>query len=520
MSKEIGKKSVIPWLFLVAITIVIGFWGIITPIFEFPDEQVHLETVSYVADYGRIPPQKVDDVTVEMAETQKLLGTFRDGQGNNKYTYHPDYHVEYTTGLIGKYENEIISLNTNNNRNSYVKLEAARYPIGYYLYSSFWLKLVNNADLITRSFVVRLGSLPIVFLMAYFTYKIGLILFGKTKLALTLVLITFSQPMFSFVSAGVNSDNLHNLLFTLLIYFSLKVIKHGLTISSLISMIVISVLDIFTKPQGYLVIPIIVIALIISAVRLRKWKLLGITLILFITLIIATKSVWIGYINLSNSRNAPITSFLSFSANKLIAQNVVWYWGVFKWLGVVLPPIYWRVANRVVVISALGLFVYLWKVIKKKKVITDPYVTGYILLASIIYALAIFWADWQHTKNVGYSLGIQARYFFPTIVAHMTILITGIISLGWNNISRRWLRRTLIILFVWLQIGGIWRIITTYYPGHNLSQLITEASQYKPFFVKGNWWYLWGSVYILSLLYLLKTALLPSTVVKVKPRQK
>jgi len=185
----------------------------------------------------------------------------------------------------------------------------------------------------------------------------------------------------------------------------------------------------------------------------------------------------------------------------------VWYWGVFKWLGVVLPPIYWRIANRVVLISVVGIGVFFWRIFKKRSTIADPYTIIYFLASSILYALIIFWYDWQHTKITGYSLGIQARYFFPTIVAHMALLMTGIISLGWTPKLRKWLRLLLVVLFLWLQLGGIWRIISIYYPAISLEGIIIQASQYKPDFAKGNWWYLWGSIYLLSLYYLVRNTL-------------
>ena len=498
-----NKPTRIPWLALCAITFVIAFWGFMTPLFEFPDEQVHLSTVTYVSDHAIVPPKGVLDLTNEMYRTEELLGTLRNDQGNNKYTYHPEYHVPYTNTMIGQYENEIKSLNTNSDRHTYVKEEGARYPIAYYAYSSFWLKLVNNADFIMRLYVARLGSLPLAFFMAYFVYKIGLLIFGKRKTAITLVILTMLQPMYSFVTAGINSDNLHNLLFFMVIYYSLIVIKRGLSWLPVSALFIVSGLDIATKPQGFITIPLITIALGMSMIRRRQWKAVGLGCLLALVLVSLSSRIWLGYVNFSNPRGASPSAFLQFSINKLVSQNIVWYWGVFKWLGVVLPPIYWRVANRVVLASGLGLVFYGLRIWRKKKVVADPYAILFILVASLVYAFAIYWADWQYHKNEGYSLGIQARYFFPTLVAHMSLLLTGILSFGWNRISRLWLRISLVGLFLWLQIGGLWRLITSYYTVSSFGQFVIQVSQYKPFYVKGNWWYLWITLYLLSLTYLL-----------------
>lgn len=487
-------------------SIIIGFWSLIVPLFEFPDEQVHLSTVNYYAQEGKIQPYDTPDVTAEMYRTQELLGTLRDGLGNNKYTYHPEYHVEYNSSLVGLYELEILSLNNSSSRSAYVKDEGAQYPPAYYVYSSAWQKIVEASDIITRTFVIRLGGLPLALLMAYFAYKIGIVVFDKKSYAITLMTLSYLQPMFDFVTAGINSDNLHNLLFFGLIYHSLLLIKNGISLLPLIMATLMIILDIYTKPQGFIGIPILGLALVFSAIKYKQWKLLLIPLGLSIVIGIFSYpqlSRYLAFAFVDNTRGISLIEYLSFSANKLVAQNIVWYWGVFKWLGVVLPPIYWRLANRLVLLSVVGFVVYLWKVFKHKKVIASPLLTFYLLLVTLTYALSIFWADYQHHKNVGYSLGIQARYFFPTIIAHLTLLQTGIISLGWNARIRTFLRRALILFFVWLQLGAVWHILTIYYDTSSINMLIAQLSQYKPAFAKGNWWYLWGSLYLASMIYLL-----------------
>ena len=509
--------------YLFAIVGVILGWVMIVPAFEFPDEQAHLGSVSYLVDTGTMPSYEKQDLTREMAESQKLLGIFRDGLGNNQFTYHPEHTVEYSKSHTGLYEPKILSLNDSSNRDVYIGSEAAKYPPLYYHYTGIFMGLVNGSDLITRLYASRLGGLLIVLAMTVVVWKIGLLIFKKKIYAHTLTLMVMLQPMMSFVTAGVNSDNLHNLWFTLIIYLSLRLIHSGLKVKEIILIGLTLSLDIYTKPQGFIALPIIALAVLIAIIRFKQWKMLVWILVAGVIALFLTRTqltTYMGLMNVSNTHGATFVEYLRFSANKLVAQNVVWYWGVFKWLGVVLPPIYWRVANRVVLLSIIGIVVYFWKAYKKSKIVSDPFITFYLLLVAVIYALIIFWYDWQHTKINGYSLGIQARYFFPTIVAHMTILMTGIISLGWSGWSRKWLRRALVLLFLWLQLGGIWRIITIYYPGLSLSEIIIQASQYKPFFAKGNWWYLWGGLYIVSIIYLFKTSLFPGTLSKARMTQK
>jgi 4-amino-4-deoxy-L-arabinose transferase-like glycosyltransferase len=318
------------------------------------------------------------------------------------------------------------------------------------------------------------------------------------------------QPMMSFVSAGVNSDNLHNLLITIVVYISLRLIKHNLQIKDIFFILVVVALDIYTKPQGFIAIPIAATSILLAVIKSRQWKMLSWIVVVGICAILLSSGSWQQYKGLfyvDNTAGISLIDYIQFSVGKLVSQNIVWYWGVFKWLGVVLPPIYWQVANRVVLLGIVGLLVYCWKIIKHKKVIADPYSILFLILATFVYSFAIFWYDWQHTKLNGYSLGIQARYFFPTIVGHMAVLLTGFVSLGWRPAIRKCLRKILVFIFIWLQLGGMYQIIRVYYPADNLAELVMLISQYKPWFAKEGYLYLWLSLYLLSLIYLVRISL-------------
>lgn len=481
---------------------IVTFWSLVTPIFEFPDEQAHIESVEFLAKHGRMPAGEEWDMTAEMKGTQDYLGVFRDRFGNNSYTYHPEYNLIYTDSLIGEHESSILALNNSEMRDTYVWKEAARYPRLYYDYLSVWYRLVESRDIIFRAYVLRLGNSLLALVTAYIIYRAGLLIFRKHSHALTLTTLVMLQPMYTFLSAGINSDNLHNLLFALVIYTGLLIIQKGISLKLILLALCVIALDILAKPQGYIAIPIILVAILISIIQSKKWKLLGSLIILALVGLGAIMSPWNPYsswINPSNVHGASLVEFLRFSLNKLVAQNIVWYWGVFKWLGVVLPPIYWQLANRIVLVGGLGLLAYLIRVIKQKKLIAIPFITLYLLLATLIYTFAIYYFDWQYTKAVGYSIGVQARYLFPTISAQMALLMIGVLSLGWTPKLRLWLRRGLVIFILWIQLGALWRLLSSYYDLSSLNIFITQASQYKPDFAKGDLWYLYLVLYLLSL---------------------
>src|SRR3972149_8479508 len=201
-------------------------WALLVPLWHFPDEQAHFGHVAYIAEGGDLTKHgKAKDISEEIYTSLEILGTKRDEHGNNKFTYHPEYRLEYSDNLNGPREEEIKSLPLSS-RGNFVITESAYYPHFYYQVSSLIYKFFYQADLFVRVFAVRIFWLPIHLLMVWLVYKSAKIIWPKSGLnQLGVTLLVAFQPMLSFVSAGVTSDNSHNLLFTAVIYFCLTILQ-------------------------------------------------------------------------------------------------------------------------------------------------------------------------------------------------------------------------------------------------------------------------------------------------------
>ena len=117
-----------------------------------------------------------------------------------------------------KNEQEILDSNNRVDRLTYQKREAAQYPFLYYAFSSIFYFLVAQFSIFTRLFFVRIGSVILGVANIYVAYKIGKEIFRKESNAMAIAILTLLQPMMSFAMSGVNSDVLHNLLFSLIIH--------------------------------------------------------------------------------------------------------------------------------------------------------------------------------------------------------------------------------------------------------------------------------------------------------------
>lgn len=487
------------------------FWAFFVPTFEFPDEQAHFATVSMLSEQGKMPSGQQADVSLELETTEKLLGTYRDDRGINKLTYHPEYKIDYSNDLYGIDEQKILDNNNARSRSTYRIKEAARYPFLYYAYESIFYSLVSNNSIFIRLFLTRIGSVLLGVVNVWVAVKIGEELFNKKKDAILLGSLVALQPMMTFVMSGVNSDVLHNLLFSFIILFLIRFIKYDFVGDVAFYLGLFIGLDFLTKPQAYIAIPLIIVAFLIRVIQkkqvkssIRSMLLLGVVAIIlgfatqkgnFIRFIKTGTIPYLGSIKIHP--DAPtFIEHAKYSLNRLVKQNIVWYWGVFKWLGVVLPRIFWQIANRIVGFSVIGLIV---GIIRKKFKKETIYQILLLSVISISYVLIIFWHDWRVVLESNRKIGIQARYYLPTFTAHMALLIFGITGFfkkkKYNNI----IRKILIVFFVSLQLAGIYTIAKSYYDISSINTLFIQASQYKPIFAKGYVWIIWVTTYLISL---------------------
>ena len=111
-------------------------WIILIPIWQYPDEQAHFAQVQDLAQIGYIPEEGFD-TSQEIAISEKVFGTERDGFGNNRYTYHPEFNTEYSNSNNGLFENYIESFDELS-RTNLVKREATHNPPLYYFLGSLF----------------------------------------------------------------------------------------------------------------------------------------------------------------------------------------------------------------------------------------------------------------------------------------------------------------------------------------------------------------------------------------------
>lgn len=480
------------------------------PLWHTPDEQAHFGHVAYLAEGGQLPMGRTKDLTEEIAVSEQLLETYRNKYGNTPFTFHPEYRLEYTDNLTGKFETQIKNLPLVSRKN-FTDAESAYYPHFYYRVSGFIYRLFYQQDLFVRVYSLRLFWLFTHLLMVYFAYLIGRIIFVKNKdLALSVAILTGFQPMLSFVAGGVTNDNLHNLLFTSVIYFCLK-LWQKIRFNDFISLIVVVVFGMINKPQFLIILAIAIPVVIIQIIKQKKALYLLPAVILFIVMAMTVgKDYFSGLVDSLQAGKIPFFDLrknvarpdynlwhhVQYSLLHTFREVLPWYWGVFRWLSLTLPRWVNQIMMRILLVAGIGLVIKFWR---------RKFEPGFwiIVWSAIIYFLALFFWDWQQVRSAGFPFGIQGRYYFPTIVPHMVLLIIGIKEI-FPKITNYLLLITNYWFIVLNWIAFYW-VASSYYNASNFKIFIVQASQYKPFFAKG-WWLIiiLGLYFILSVIFSVK----------------
>lgn len=487
-------------------------WLAIIPIWHFPDEEQHFGQVAFWVEKNRFPQGREKDINAEIDQTSLILGTKRDDRGINKFTYHPEYRIPYSESQTGIFENDIKKLNTKDYRQTMIKQEASRYGPFYYILAGIPYQLFYQSDLLVRVFASRIVSVILSTLTVLLAYLIARQVIKKEFISLVIAGLVSFQAMFSFVSAGINSDNLFNLIFSLIIYFSLKTFfNKKMNVKYLLLLLMTAISGYYCKKQIVISIPIIIIGYLLGIFlkekKLRKYYLLALAVIVILLFLFTKGKINIPeYHPLSQSKlQESFLEYIYWHLRHTVAETIPWYWGVFNWLGVALPRWVYRIQARLLIVSALGLVVYLVKQIKFKKLLTKENLKFYfLLLAAAVYYLSIISWDYFFRTTLGFSFGIQGRYFFPTIIVHMTILVIGLNALLPDKLKYLFNK----ILVIWWIIYSVVGMITAFGAYYNLTSVnifLTQASQYKPICLKSaNLVFIMGTYLAALLLFLIK----------------
>ncbi len=473
-------------------------WISIIPLWQYPDEQAHFSQVQNLAEIGYVPSPFNNSREIDFSEI--VMGTKRT-DGNNSYVYHPQYKQSFDQNPIAIQEQAIRDLPLDS-RKEYAKSESTQNPPLYYLLGAMGYKSVYNSDLFTRVFAARLVSALLFIALLYVAFQTSKLIFiNKPFVQLSLTSLIAFMPMLVFASTGVLPDVLTNLLFAAVLYLSLRILKEGIRKKLLLWSLTVVFIGVNTRQQFLIAVPILLLAILIKSFSSKK--ILKRTVLM--TLVVVTGLMLINIfgseipiianfrfpessaLNPSQLLSGKFLYFTKWSLQKTYAESLPWYWGVYKWLSLTLPPLTYQIINRLLILSAIGIVIRIFLAIKRKKIEPLDFIMFYLISVSALYYLVFMLWDYFFFAQRGFSFGFQGRYYFPLIIAHMSIIVIGFLEIFRLTIKsyKAYGILTLVILMIIFNDFTLGFLANSYYDTSSLQTFITQASQYKPLFLKG-----------------------------------
>jgi hypothetical protein len=417
---------------IVAAFVLLGLtYSVVTPVFEASDEKWHYPMVKYIADNWSLPvqvpgvetPWRQEGSQAPLYYALAAAATFWIDTSDMEAVRHLNPHADAGATPDG-------------NVNLVVHDPALeRFP---------WCGTVPAVHIV-RFLSVLMGAAAV-----YLTYRIAReVLPGQPALALGAAAVHAFTPMYVFISASVNNDNLAVPLSSLALLMLIKIANlesqrtgsKSLAISYLPLGFVLG-LAALTKSQALALAALTALVIVVRAVRWRSWKgfLVGGLATSLPLLLIA------GWWYLRNLRLYGDLTGLRVFKEILGTRDVpadlpqLWrerfsflagYWGNFGGLNVAMAAWAYSTLNAIVVVAALGLVVVFLKSqvsgLKSKGLAFRPWSFALCLL----WALGVFipWLWWARD-----TWSSQGRLVFYAISVWSLLLVLGLA--GW--FPRRW----------------------------------------------------------------------------------
>lgn len=198
-------------------------WSLIVPPFEVPDENAHYAYVQQVAERGTVPRQVLPEGMLSPAQDQMLGAVLFYqivGEAQN-----PAPMSDLQQRAVENSEHDRLS-----SRGSGDALSATNNPPLYYILEAVPYKLASSGSVLDRLAAMRVLSalMGAVTVLLIYLFLMELLPARRWAWAAGALVAAF-QPLFGFISGGVNSDNLLYLASAGVLWALARTFRRGLT---------------------------------------------------------------------------------------------------------------------------------------------------------------------------------------------------------------------------------------------------------------------------------------------------
>lgn len=405
---------------LLAFFFILGFlYSIVTPPFEASDEIFHYPVVEHLADGKGLP---IQDPSMETAWRQEgsqpplyyslmaaLTFWIDTDDLSQRLWYNP--HAQIGIPLA------------HGNKNMVVHTDADRYPFrGSVLavYLIRWLSLLLQA--VTVVFV---------YLIAREVSK------DDRAIALLATALVAFNPMFLFISASVNNDNLVVPIATVTVWLLLTIIGRGFTWPRILALGLLCALASLAKVSGLALVGLSSVALVVAARKERKWTWLWRGVVTIAASVVIVAGWW--YFRNWRLYGDPLGISMMLEIVGRRAQQAdlatlasefegfrISFWGLFGGVNVLAREWVYVLFDTLSIGAIVG-----WGYLLLQKRVLPLATRNAWLLALWLVIVTGSLVRWTMM-----TLASQGRLLFPAIAAVSTLMAIGV--LGWARGSVRW----------------------------------------------------------------------------------
>ncbi|HEU0316217.1 MAG TPA: DUF2142 domain-containing protein [Solirubrobacteraceae bacterium] len=252
-------------------------WALITPAFQVPDEVDHFAYVSSIAEHGRSPDRSPGPhMRWSSAEALAIQGTrfLLDHQGQ-------DTRPPWSAADVSRYDRAVAAQHPRSDDGGGYETASPHGPLYYLALAPAYL-LAPDGSVLTQLTLARITSALIGALAALLTYLMCVELApGRRWLGVLAALLVSFQPMYGFISGGVNNDVGVNAGAALLELLLIRLVLRGPTWRTALLTGVVLVLLPYVKGTAYSLFPVAALAVLVAVVRhhrraaAKPWVLLA-----------------------------------------------------------------------------------------------------------------------------------------------------------------------------------------------------------------------------------------------------
>jgi hypothetical protein len=424
------------WAVVVLFLLLSNVYGLVTPIFEASDEVYHYPYVHFLVTERRLPeqdpekpgPWKQEGGQPPLYYLIAAAVTSWIDTGNLPEVLVPNPHAKIGVPLAP------------DNKNLVVHTPAERFPYRGTTLAVHLLRLLSTlmgAGTVLLTYWIAREALP-----------------NSDLLPLAAAAVAAFNPMFLFISASVNNDNLAALLCSLALWQMVRMVRVGATPGRVAGLGIVVGLATLTKLSALGLLFLVALVITWDAWRrrsLKTWLLYG----LFAGGLVAAIGGW-WYVRNWMLYGDPLgfNVWLAIAGARRVVPGMagLWaefegfrisYWGLFGGVNVLMHPLIYRFYDLLALLAVAGLALgggrWIARQTREKRYRSllrdaDPRLAQMAVLGLWVLILLAALVRWTRL-----TLASQGRLIFPGIAAVSFWLV-----LGWANLTpRRWRQATL-----------------------------------------------------------------------------